>query len=356
MRWLKETRNPLVRIPRALWEEMAFFAGSFRLLKSYELMIVSGGGQLTERGGPWSFPYGLYIWTRMARWAGVRCVFLNVGAGPLNHPLSKFFIARALRKADYVSFRDEQSQSLVVNLGFTRPSHVCPDNVYGFEIAPANMQVKALTPPVVGINPMPYPFCDLPRFPSDAQAIQDELIDKFAAFASSLARSSFALQFFASDIQSDPPEIERMRQILLKRDGMDLPQYVPLHSTEELLAQMSNMDYIVTCRFHGVAFAHLLNKPVLAIAHHRKVTDLMNALGLSEYCVDMLTFEPNRLLETFRSMVADTKAIKDKMAVSLAEYRAKSAAQFDEVFSDLTLGLGHVASKEPALQVNRAVR
>jgi polysaccharide pyruvyl transferase WcaK-like protein len=42
------------------------------------------------------------------------------------------------------------------------------------------------------------------------------------------------------------------------------------------------MDYVVTCRLHGVIFAHLLNKPVLTIAHHPKVTELMAALGLSE--------------------------------------------------------------------------
>jgi polysaccharide pyruvyl transferase WcaK-like protein len=54
-------------------------------------------------------------------------------------------------------------------------------------------------------------------------------------------------------------------------------------STHDLLATMSGMDYVITCRFHGVVFAHLLNKPVLAIAHHPKVVDLMTDLELSSY-------------------------------------------------------------------------
>ena len=95
---------------------------------------------------------------------------------------------------------------------------------------------------------------------------------------------------------------------------------------------MSQMDYVVTCRLHGVIFAHLLNKPVLAIAHHPKVTHLMNALGLSDYCAEMTRFDPVQLAEKFQSLVANSEVVKEKMTIKLAEYRAQSAAQFDSLF------------------------
>ena len=63
------------------------------------------------------------------------------------------------------------------------------------------------------------------------------------------------------------------------------------------------MDYVVTCRFHGVVFAHMLNKPVLAISHHPKVTALMNEMGLGKYCVDIRTFDLDLLTETFAAVV-----------------------------------------------------
>jgi polysaccharide pyruvyl transferase WcaK-like protein len=331
--WIRNTLNPLLRGLSAVWNEAAFVVHSFRLLRSFDLLIVSGGGQLTERGGPWSFPYALYIWTLIARLSGVRCVFLSVGAGPLNHPLSKFLVTRALRRAEYVSFRDERSQRLVADLGFSGPSSVFPDNFYSFEISSTARQLNDSTPPIVGINPMPYPFGDLLKRPDHPQALQDELIGKLASFTALLVRSSFAPQFFASDVYSDPLEIERMRQTLLERDGINLPQYAPPHSAEQLLAQMSKMDYIVTCRFHGVVFAHLLNKPVLVVAHHPKVAHLMGVLGLSDYCVDMSGFDPVDLAARFRSLVDNREAVKQQMAIKLAEYRAKSAAQFDALFS-----------------------
>ena len=89
--WVKETKNPAIRFPRAVFRELAFFIESYRAVRGFDLLIVSGGGQLTERGGPWSFPYALFVWSLIAKRAGVSWVFLNVGAGPLKHRFSRFF-------------------------------------------------------------------------------------------------------------------------------------------------------------------------------------------------------------------------------------------------------------------------
>jgi len=121
--WLG-TLNPGIHLPLAICRELAFLVTSFRSLRSFDLLIVSGGGQLTERSGPWGFPYAIFIWVLMARMAHTKCIFLNVGAGPLNHPISKFFVTRSLFAANYVSFRDEQSQNLARSIGFTHESHV----------------------------------------------------------------------------------------------------------------------------------------------------------------------------------------------------------------------------------------
>jgi polysaccharide pyruvyl transferase WcaK-like protein len=350
--WFARTRTALMKIPRAMWGEAAFLLNSLRLLRSFDVMVVSGGGQLTERGGPWSFPYALYVWTLLARWAGVRTIFLNVGAGPLNHPLSKFFIPSALRRADYVSFRDEQSQRLLADLGFRGPSHVLPDNVYGLEVIPRQAQAGTSDAPIVGINPMLFPFSDLLRYPANANSIQDELIDRMATFVSLLVGDSYSIQFFGSDIRSDPAEIEHLRTVLRDRHHIALQEYASINSVDELLIRISGMDYVVTCRFHGVVFAHLLNKPVLAIAHHPKVTHLMSALGLSDYCVDMLTFSPHRLTETFMSLVANKKVVKERMAAKAAEFRAKSSAQFDEIFAGTTSAFELAAGAESRLPAN----
>ena len=99
-----------------------------------------------------------------------------------------------------------------------------------------------------------------------------------------------------------------------------------------VLATMSKMDYVI-CRFHGVIFAHLLNKPVLAIAHHPKVTELMAEIELPDYCVDIRDFDVNWLTERFSSLVSNAEEIKSRMAASLKENRRQLTNQFDELFS-----------------------
>jgi polysaccharide pyruvyl transferase WcaK-like protein len=186
----------------------------------------------------------------------------------------------------------------------------------------------------VGFAPMPYPD---PRWYSAEkdQIAYDELIRKLAIFASWLVGQSYALTIFGTDIGVDPLAIEDLQKALLSHHGITSSQYSVNHcvkSTHDLLATMSGMDYVVTCRFNGVVFAHLLNKPVLAIAHHPKVIDLMTDLELSSYCVDIRDFDLKALAERFASMVINAEEIKSRMAASLMRNRKLLRSQFDELF------------------------
>jgi polysaccharide pyruvyl transferase WcaK-like protein len=329
--WLRSARNPLVRLPRAIAIELAFLVTSYRKLKRYDQLVVSGGGQLTERSGPWGFPYAILIWTIMAKLAGLQCVFLSVGAGPLKHPFSRFFVTRALSMADYVSFRDTPSQSLAKKIGFSGKSYVSPDNAYLLEHAPLSVST-AQRAPIVGLAPMPYPFCDPREFTSGHQEIYDGYISKLAIFASALAEESYSLKMFGSDAGADASAIEDLRIVLRDKHNITTSSYEPVHSVEELLSRMSELDYVVTCRFHGVVLAHILNKPVLAISHHPKVAHLMDALGMTQYCVDIQTFDPIELVRRFALLVANTSEVQRSMASSLVSNKSRVAAQFDLLF------------------------
>jgi polysaccharide pyruvyl transferase WcaK-like protein len=326
-----------IRLPIGVLGELAFLISSRRVVKSVDLLIICGGGQLTEKDGPWGFPYTIFKWIVLARSAGVSCLFLNVGAGPLTRPLSKFFTRRALLSADYVSLRDDKSRTLVHEIGFTGASRVYPDSAYGLEIAPMQTAAReGSAQSIVGLAPMPYPPFDPTGYPAERdQLVYEAFVGKLAGFASWLASRSYALVLFGTDIGVDPQAIADLEWNLQAQHGISPALSGFNHSiasVRDLLAKMSGMDYVVTCRFHGVIFAHLLNKPVLAIAHHPKVTELMATLGLSEYCVDIQDFSTNLLADRFASMVNNTEEIKSRMAAKLAENRELVRNQFDELF------------------------
>ena len=168
------------------------------------------------------------------------------------------------------------------------------------------------------------------------RVVYDAFIGKLASFASWLISRSYALELFGTDIRVDPLAIRDLQRSLQISYGIPSSQFGVNHSEKSvrgLLATMSRMDYVVTCRFHGVIFAHLLNKPVLAIAHHPKVTELMAEIELPDYCVDIRDFDVNWLTERFSSLVSNAEEIKSRMAASLMENRRQLTNQFDELFS-----------------------
>src|SRR5258708_5989614 len=255
--YLLKATGALVHLPSEVFRELSFLAASRRNIKSFDLLIISGGGQLTEKDGPWGFPYTIFKWVVLARSAGVRCVFLNLGAGPLTRPLSKFFVRRALRAADYVSLRDDKSRELVYQIGFTGESRVCPDSVYGLEVATTKgSPLERRAQPTVGFAPMPYPDPDPSGYRAEKdQIVYDEFIRKLAIFASWLVSQSYGLTMLGTDIGVDPLAIEELQKVLLSRHGIPSSRYGisdSVKSTHDLLATMSGVDYVVKCRFHGV--------------------------------------------------------------------------------------------------------
>jgi polysaccharide pyruvyl transferase WcaK-like protein len=342
--YLLKAVGALVRLPIEALRELAFLMSSRRIIAPFDLLIICGGGQLTGKDGPWGFPYTILKWIVLARYAGVRCIFLNVGAGPLTQPLSRFFARRALLAADYVSLRDDESQALVHEIGFKGKSQVFPDSAYSLGIAKGIAKTNGVTnavaregraQPIVGFAPMPYPDPDPGGgyLAEKDQFIYDAFIGKLAGFASWLVSQSYALELFGTDIGVDPLAIKALQRELLSSHGIPSPPCGANRSVRDLFEAMAGTDYVVTCRFHGVIFAHLLNKPVLAIAHHPKVTKLMAGLELSNYCVDIRNFDENLLADRFASMVNNAEEIKVRMAARLTRNRQQLISQFDELFS-----------------------
>jgi polysaccharide pyruvyl transferase WcaK-like protein len=335
LKMVKAIHTALIGAPRAVLQEAAFLGRSFRTLRSFDLLVISGGGQLTEAwGGPWSFPYTLFKWSLLARVCRVQCFYVNVGAGPLERRLSRFFVRRALRLADYVSFRDEDSRALVRLLGYTKSADVAPDCVYGLE-TPA-LEKSGESPRsgrIVGFSPMAY--CD-PRFYWDKnQAVYDRVRRNLVLFGSWLNREGYDLRLFSTDIWFDATVLDEVEAALKQAGTVPYPERIMrerVTQVPELLARIERMDYIVTCRYHGVIFAHMMGKPVLALSHHPKVATLMKSLGLSDYCVDLRECDAAVLQQKFSLLARNKDAIASRLAENLACYKTALARQFDGLF------------------------
>jgi polysaccharide pyruvyl transferase WcaK-like protein len=318
----------------AVWQalrEAAFLMRSYGNLKGTDILLIAGSQQLNDAyGGPWGFPYTLFKWTILAKLAGTKVAVLSVGAGPLDSPLSRFFCRRVLSWADYRSYRDDVARQLVQSMGVTGEHPVVPDLVYSLRVQVAR-STRGLRP-VVGINPVP--FFDGRYWPVDDRQIYDDYVRKIAAFAEWLVEKGHQVVFFPTQLRADPPVIDDILPLLQGRVNSGIVQVSPaLQSVEDLLSQLSKMDFVVANRYHGILLSIALNKPVLGLAYHDKSKALLMHIGASEFALDTKDLDLNQLKERFTMLESRAEPVRKAIAESMGVLRAALSLQYDQVFA-----------------------
>jgi polysaccharide pyruvyl transferase WcaK-like protein len=318
--------------------EIKFLAQSCFLTSKLDVLVICGGGQLLDWGGPWKFPYTLFKWIVLAKLSGTKCIFLNNGAGPLDRRLSRWLVNRSLSLADYVSFRDVNSSVFIRGLGFKGASRVVADCAWSLDLPARQPRVQQLPNEsglTIGIAPMAY--CDPSRHWVHDEAKYQRLIRNMAEFGVCLLRRGHRLRIFSSDIWFDSKAMSDLESAIRGECPVDRTALIACESVndiDDLLAQLSQVDCYVTCRFHGVVLAHLLNVPAVAIAPHPKVSALMEDWGLSEYCVDIAACDAGRLTAAFERLVTNIDDVRHRIENKVAANKRELDRQFDELFPE----------------------
>jgi polysaccharide pyruvyl transferase WcaK-like protein len=332
--------SPVALRVRDLIRELVHLGRSLKVLHSLDTLIVAGGGQLAELWrGPWSHPYNVLKFSVLTKVVSRKLLFLNVGAGPLDSHLSRVFVRWSVGLADYVSFRDVQSQALVHGLGVNRQTHVFPDSAYALDVSDyeTRIVVKAARP-LVGINPIG--FCDPRIWPAKDVSAYSRYLDNLAAFAKWLLRRNYGIRIFSGEVSVDVYAVEDLKtRILIGLSPAESNEVClqPSESVKDLLAEMSAVDFVITSKFHGVVFSHLLAKPVIALSYHNKIDDLMQAVGHGHYCLDIKRFDDKSLERLFTLLVEEARNLRSTFRQTAGLYSGALKAQFDEVFDPKNL-------------------
>jgi polysaccharide pyruvyl transferase WcaK-like protein len=318
-----------ITAPKAILRELIFLVKAFRSLRLLDLLVISPGGQLAESSGrhrffryrQWLYPYTIFKWAALAKLSRTKAIVLNIATGQLSG-VDRGLVHGALSLADSVYFRDKKSRERIRLKSLDGRSLVFPDSAYSREVtAPPQ---EAHKPAIVGFAPIVF---------GDPSLAHDRYLAKLGSLASWLIQNQYRVRLFCTNIGVDSPALCGLEHIVRADIGANGSlDRVHQWSTEELLSNMSSMDYIVTSRFHGVLFAHLLNKPVLVVSDHEPVKTLMNDLGLPEYCLDIEECNSNMLYEAFISLVKNGDEIKGRMAKNLAFAQQELVKQFDDMF------------------------
>lgn len=317
---------------RTLQREWEHSLDGFRLLRSVDKLIISGGGQLDEFwGGPWGHPWALLKWALLARFRNARVQFLSVGFGRLDSRWSRVLCRLALSLADYRSFRDAGSRDLMRRAGFDRMDDpIVPDLAYS---RPGGRQRGALAEPIrtVGISPIAYCHPDL-WARRDAR-VYESYLERLTQVAIWLLETEHRLVFFASG-GSDHRVIDEMIARLSSRAApAQLAQIrvASVATVDGFLEQAAAVDIVVASRLHGLLLSHLAGTPTNALSFDRKVDVLMAEMDHQAYALNIDSFNLADFQRAFAALQGTWLTAREQLQTRQREYRGLLQRQYDRV-------------------------
>jgi polysaccharide pyruvyl transferase WcaK-like protein len=317
----------LLRPLRPLVDELRFCARNVAILRDLDLLVFSGGGQVTDDwGGPWDHPWSMFSWCLCARLAGTPVAMVSVGAGPIDHPLSRWFFFMALRLATYRSVRDVESRDYLRSHGCTLPVEIYPDLAFSH---PLPDPVESREGPLrVGVSPMSYFHPTKGAWPEQDASRYERLVETLADFTLSLRDGGHPVSLFSNQVRNDRFAFEDV----LARVGGETVDATPTRDLPHLIGQIAAVDLVVTSRLHGVILSFLQSRPVIALSYESKIDAVMRQFGQEALRMDIDTVDADALRAAFTRLAASWEEVRERVHATAQSHRQRLDQQYDRLF------------------------
>jgi polysaccharide pyruvyl transferase WcaK-like protein len=340
-KWLSAVKQALKKLP-VVWQclkvlarcsiEAQHFVQGLRFIRTQDLLVVSGGGQLEEvYEGPWRHPFGLFKWAVLARFARVPYVVVSVGAGKVASTTSRLLLSAALRMARYRSYRDENSKKVVVArlLGRAASDRVVPDLAFSLPSSelPSAASIRAIAGSriVVAISPIAigkpgyWPTADLPLY--------DRYLNEMAQVISQLLRRDCFLVLVISSLDEDQLVIPELLGRLddESRERLAGQIHIAANATwQEFVATLRDVDLLVASRLHSTILGFMSETPTVAISSGAKVDAVMSDLGQTDYLLQIRDFTSKDVIQALDRL----ELRRDVVLQQIASYRRQMISAF----------------------------
>jgi polysaccharide pyruvyl transferase WcaK-like protein len=329
----KFIRKVFIRIPA----EIIHWIKAMKAIWGSKVMIAPGTGLLNDYAtSAFGRPYDILMWTLLSKLCACKIFFVSVGAGPIRSKMSGFFIKMAMRVSDYRSFRDEYSRDYVKKIGFNSSNDpIYPDLAFSLPMSMfAVEEKKAMNGNVIGVGLKDYYGEEGMRH--KGQDVYTKYLHKMVQFVVWLIKRNYTVRLLVGDSLYDEPVKNDLLVLLAEYDMMLDKQNILFESVanvEELLSQISEVDLVISPRFHNIIYGLMLNKPVISLSYHQKFAPLMDDLGLSDYCQDLGQLDIDMLIYQFEKLKENNEDIMMDVAKKKVQYSAKAQEQYSYIFN-----------------------
>jgi polysaccharide pyruvyl transferase WcaK-like protein len=333
-RFLRLFRILFLRIP----QELSSWVRAVQALRGFHILIVPGTGLLTDySSSPMGFPYRLLKWALVAKLCRCKLLFVSIGAGPMRHPLTRWFIRAALSLSEYRSYRDTYSKHFVEAIGFdTSQDYLYPD--LAFSLPPSLFpRCDAHTRPktVIGLGVKEH-YGKLGLSGPATEASNQEFLSKLDRLVTWLLEHDYRVRLLIGDTLYDNVVREHIKKVLamrgLLKNGSDLIS-APISSVEDVVSELAASDIVVSPRYHNIVLALMLCKPAISLSYHQKFESLMTRVGLEAYCHDIDNLNIDILAKQIRQLEKSRDSLREVLRGKCEKYRGALEEQYARVFN-----------------------
>jgi polysaccharide pyruvyl transferase WcaK-like protein len=321
---------------RRVQRELSHLPEAAHIVKSCDLLIVAGGGQLDEEfGGPWGHPYTLAKWSYLARRYGRPFVLCGVGVCELHRPLARTFARSALKSASSVTLRDQGSLRIVSALAPRVSARVCSDLALLMTRGRARVWPQPLPASLtIGVSPIAYGRQG--SWPGAKPGPFERYLAELIEFVRLTLRRGHRVRLFCTD----DPDRRVADQVLREAKGTaSLAEaaidVVPRMGVDEHLDFMGSLDLVVASRLHALILSHVASTPAVAVSYSRKVDAHMDAIAQTEFCIPFSTVTAAELDACVERLADQLQSVSAHVESRCVQWQSAAAGDLDSVLSSL---------------------
>jgi len=317
--FLRMLDKALLQLPR----RMSGFLAAISLAHGIDVIVVPGTGILDDfNEDPFGWPFAILRWSVAARLGGARFAFVSIGAGPVTHPLSRFFMGKASKIAAYRSYRDQVSYDFMRSLNVSVTKDLVSADI-AFSLPTPEEELRNSADQRVGLGIMTYKGWK--KRALDGEAIYDHYLNKMTELISELLIDGRQVRLLTGD-KGDLEAIHDLRQRIPRTHAHNVI-FEPVTSLDVLMQQIARTDIVVASRYHNIVCALAMGRPAISIGYARKNDALLNDTGLSEFCHHIENFNPQTVLGQIDNMFSRREQLVKTVKVGVEHYRQKLAEQ-----------------------------
>jgi len=338
----REHKNPglLARtcrlVVRTLPNQFRAFSHALETFRPGDMLVIAGTGLLEQDDTiTVRWPLEILKWCVAARVRRATVSFLSFGAGPVPNQWSRLAARCSLRLARVVSYRDQPGFDYMNVIGLdTRRHRIVPDIAFHLPGPPQGDSHRPPSDrPVIGVGMMDYYGLQHATVPSD-QAYTT-YIERMAGVLHGLLEAGCEVRLICGDTHYDNAPIT---DVLSHLEALGVPRgdarvtRAPIQSNTDLFQTITQLDAVISPRFHNLIVGLLLFRPVISVSYHTKHDALLQHFGLGDYCNDIDHLDPRRIVAQCLQLLARRDSIRDQIEPIATRCREMVNLQFDEVF------------------------